>query len=218
MTPPAYDKIMNHLAGALESVGFVVSDRNPDDVLEKIIGYEIQRTPARLSLPQKKRVLLAEAFQWVVNRRWVDTSLLHTLLGMWLHGALLRRELLCIPHSLFQMIKRNFRQTVKWWPSALREVKVMLATLPAMFFDAGAPVSKYVFATDAMGSNDVDFGGFGVCMTEPSDDVLRACLDTGAPGLTVARLSGDTSGLKNPHKEIVATKPFTLLPPFCLIK
>jgi hypothetical protein len=69
-----------------------------------------------------------------------------------------------------------------------------------MFYDAGASVCGYVFATDAMGANDVDFGGFGAVVTKPSSAVLRACLDTGMPGKTVVKLSGVTSGLRAPEK------------------
>jgi hypothetical protein len=105
--PPECNRIMEHLADALEAIGFVVKDRTHDDKLTRIIGYEPERSPARLRLPLRKRVLLTEAMQWAVNRRWIDTALLHSLLGMWLHGALLKRELLSIPSSLFQIIERT---------------------------------------------------------------------------------------------------------------
>jgi hypothetical protein len=33
----------------LEAIGFKVPDRQTDDVLDKVVGYEIARTPARFS-------------------------------------------------------------------------------------------------------------------------------------------------------------------------
>ena len=82
-----------------------------------------------------------------------------------------------------------------------------------MFADLGAPLSSTIFATDAMGANERDHGGFGIVGREVSNELVRACLVVGErPGFTVARLNGDLSGLRNPEKEIRATIPFTRLP------
>ena len=75
-------------------------------------------------------------------------------------------------------------------------------------------ICQHAFATDAIGSNDHDEGGYGVVARVIDTPLLRDALEAGrAPGFTIARLSGDMSGSRFPNKKLSATKPFSLLDP-----
>ena len=74
-----------------------------------------------------------------------------------------------------------------------------------------AKLPKGIFATDAMGANDYDNGGYGIVTTRVSTseaaDLLR---QGGAEGKAIARLDG-TQGARYPDRALKPTVPFTLL-------
>lgn len=45
----------------------------------------------------------------------------------------------------------------------------MAALVPYMSCHVGSKFGRWLFATDAMGQNDVDFGGFGIVATTLED-------------------------------------------------
>ena len=210
------DDLMVAIADSMESGGFVVPDRTPADKLEKVIGYKIMSSPARFRLPDEKWVLLREAFMEQHAKRLVQAEVLRALTGVWIFGALLRRDLLCLPHALFNFIDVHLqRGLVRWTSTARNEWLQMAQVLPVMYADVGAPVSNVMFATDAMGSDvSGDHGGYGAVVAEFPTQLIRKVLEVGCtPGKTVARLSGDQSGLKFPDKPASRTTlPFTRLP------
>ena len=104
---------MNRAADALESVGFVVMDRTPAGELESVVGYEIVEDAAELRVSAERAGLLREALRWTVAQAWVDIGLLATLLGQWVWGALLRRELLSVPRDIFKLCERYEKQRVR---------------------------------------------------------------------------------------------------------
>ena len=150
----------------------------------------------------------------LIRREWVEAGLVRSLIGCWLYGALLRRELMSIPHAIFKFVDVCDGKVVKWWNSARREFRTMAWSIPFMVGDLGVQLCPYVFATDARGGDNYgDCGAYGMVAAEISRELFRECLDKGqAIGRTIARLSGDLSGLRNPGKEIAATVPFSLLP------
>ena len=86
--------------------------------------------------------------------------------------------------------------------------------LPLAFVDAGAPLSPVILAGDAMGANEIDAGGYGICAAHVGDDLARRSFETGAVvGRTVARLDGPLSGPRISDRSLVPTKPFSLLFP-----
>ena len=89
----------------------------------------------------------------------------------------------------------------------------MARVIPWIFADIGAPLCPLLFATDAQGVNDVDAGGYGITMRAAPPALVRAVFERGSQvGMTVARLSGDQSGLRRPDKSTAPTVPFTMLP------
>ena len=52
-------------------------------------------------MPEDKAWMLREAFRWMGSHAAVCTQALSTLVGIWVFGALLRREMLSIPHGIF---------------------------------------------------------------------------------------------------------------------
>ena len=89
----------------------------------------------------------------------------------------------------------------------------MANAILGMVADLGAPIPQTVFATDAMGQHDLDFGGFGIVAARCSTaDVEQAFCEGLDPGFAVCKLSGDLRGLKRPDRRIGRTIPFSRLP------
>lgn len=206
------DTVLSTIVTGLERVGFCVSQQERDDVAEKVVGYEVVRSPASFRLPVKKMVLLRDAMLYVASRRKVHGRVLRALVGVWIFGALLRRELLSIPHALFHFLEIAEDQELEWWASARSECVATARVIPLMSCHVGSPVLSWLFATDAMGENELNHGGYGMVATKLSDEEVSDLLRHGeAEGLTVARLS-DIGGSKYPDKSLTPTVPFTLLP------
>jgi hypothetical protein len=130
-----------------------------------------------------------------------------------LFAALLRRDTLAIPHSLFRFMDEFENCRTTWWVEARNELKAMAYITPLLYYDMSCQFATTAFATDAMGANQYDNGGYGIVGREIDDSLLRQCLEVGeAPGYTVARLNGSLSGLKYPERATKATVPFSLLP------
>ena len=88
---------------------------------------------------------------------------------MYTWAALLRRELLSVPHAVFRFIERAGDHTWKLWGSVRRELRWMGALLVLAFADTRRPWLDTVTATDAEGVNQQDIGGADV--TERQIDI-----------------------------------------------
>jgi hypothetical protein len=152
------DKLIPFISNKLEEAGFLVPDRTSNDDLTKVVGYEPERHPAGLRLPGKKAVLLRQALIDCTADLFVDCDLLRCLLGVWTFGALLRRDLLCIPHAVYKFIDMFEGQCVRWWSTARAEVRAMALAVPFMKADLGNKIAPILFATDAMDANSYECG------------------------------------------------------------
>ena len=75
------------------------------------------------------------------------------------------------------------------------------------------PFNPMVLATDAMGANEVDHGGWGIAATLASKEDLEQLFDVaGSPGYTVIRPDGDVSRLRDPNKELRRAIPCSFVP------
>ena len=110
------DSVLDAVVSGLEEVGFEVSQQSRNSELNKVLGYEVQRCPALFRLPGKKMALLREALFRETEKRRAHLVILRSLVGVWIHGALLRRDLLCIPHALFHFLDAFEEETeARWW-------------------------------------------------------------------------------------------------------
>ncbi|CAK0821636.1 unnamed protein product, partial [Prorocentrum cordatum] len=204
---------MHQLADALAEAGFVVTDRTEASDMQKVLGYAPQARPAQLRLPPKRARELVQQLEAMGATRTLHTEELRSLLGVWIWGALLRRELLCIPSAVFRLLERYPHQRVSTWATVRRELRAMAKVVPLMYADLGAPPAPVHFAADAMGANVEDDGGWGILVTDMDEDIAKDFIDTGGNlGYTVARLDGELTGLRRPEQVIRRTKPFSLLP------
>ena len=86
-------------------------------------------------------------------------------------------------------------------------------TLILAILDVGAPLPSSAFATDAMGANEVDNGGFAVVGTPISLNMAASIWQAGArPSKTVFKLNGDTDNLRKPLSRLEAGIPVCGLP------
>ena len=211
--PVHCNRLLDKAVSGLEKVGFQVSQQFRAGSLDKVVGYEVVQRPAEFRLPRKKMALLREALLFLVNQKVVNVKVLHSLIGMWIFGALLRRDLLSIPHAVFRFVEHHAEQSIKWWPVARDEVRAMAYVVPLMVCHVGSPIWDWLFSTDAMGANETDYGGYGIAVTRISDSEIDDLLRQGeAVGCSIAGLDG-LHGAKYPEKALVPTVPFTLLAP-----
>ena len=100
----ASDSLLSHIVAALVHIGFVISQIVHADDMTKTLGYEINRSAKCLHFPLTKTALLQTALQEQVNKQRVHVDTIASLVGIWLYGALLDRNLMSIPHTIFQFI------------------------------------------------------------------------------------------------------------------
>lgn len=120
------DHILTQVVTDLEEIGFKVSQVDKDADVEKVVGYEVRRKPAQFRLPGKKMCLIRDSLLELANARTVDVAVLRAVVGMWVFGALLKRELLAIPHSLFHFMDEYDNKRARWWESARQEVMAVV--------------------------------------------------------------------------------------------
>ena len=149
-------------------------DRREDEEVEKIIGYQFVRRPAALELPREKWAHLYESWGFLVRQKVIDTETVHSILAYWIWGAVLCRDLLAAPQSIFSMIEKHPKTVMPWWPSARREAASIRDLLLALRCELALPVAPVIFATDAMGSGKSDLDDMGA--------IGRSWALLGAPG------------------------------------
>ncbi len=84
---------MHRCAESVEAIGFVVQDRVEVPLAERVGGLE-PGSPPGFELPGDKGPLLQESLVAVGSRRYADTDIISTLLGVWVWGALINWDLL----------------------------------------------------------------------------------------------------------------------------
>ena len=143
----------------------------------------------------------------------MDTRLLSSVLGIWVWAASLCRSQLAVANNIFQFTNQYFPKRAKWWPSVIREIKMMMALTPALQHRVYRPTWPVVFASDAEGANNTDHGGFGVVGTAvPLELAQQTTSSSARQGLTIAKMDGTLKCLHNPEKELKGFVPVTQVP------
>ena len=207
--------LMELFADQFESGGFAVpsNERQHPDILQKAVGYHVVQSPAQLRLPDSKRFPLFHVLLRLANHRKVEVETLRSIVGVILFGALLNRQLICIPFATFQFIEQFSEQRVEMWQSVRNELLMMARSVIFMVHHVSRPFGNVLFATDAMGPNSSDCGGFGIVATDLQVHELDTLRDHAEHiGKSIARVNGDLSGLKSPSAAIAPTVPFSRLP------
>ena len=206
-------EIMNVFAEAYESDGFLVPERVYGEDIGKVLGFEVDQSRCLFQLPKRKQILLHDALIHVSNSRMVDVEVLRMLVGIWMRGAQLNRDLMSIEFSVYHFMEKFEQQFAVMWLSVRRELAAMARGVPFMQCDVSRSFSRLLWASDAQGAGEGDNGGYGITLTCISKVELEDILESAETwGRTVARLGGELTGAKNPFKQLVPTVPFTLLP------
>eukprot|EP00972_Heterocapsa_arctica_P045642 6737244-Heterocapsa_arctica.AAC.1 len=92
-------------ADSLTAFGFTVTDRTLSKDMKNIVGYEVISSPPGLRMPQSKAFQQQQAMLWCCSLPRVQVPVVHSLLGMWIFGALLRRELLGAAQHIFRFVE-----------------------------------------------------------------------------------------------------------------
>ena len=206
------DQMVDCAAEALRQIGFTVDDVQYSHEARRAVGFCLENHK-RLVLPRNKLNLLYSSISWLMEAPWVDTVILKSIMGVWIWAATLRREQLSIPSALFRMLEKHYPGRVRWWPSALREMKWIRNLLPALHYTVSRSGGPLLFATDSEGAGEQSFGGFGVVCSEVSPAEWTQVLKAGAqPSFTVSKLDGSVAHLKDPLKELRARIPVPRIP------
>ena len=208
------DLVMSVIADEMESWGFLVPERYSSDNVEKAVGYSICGRSGRFGMVPKKVHQLRTCLLGMAKQHYCDSEVIRCLLGVFMFGAQLRRELMSLPHSLYRFIDLYPCQVAKLWKSARRELICMAHLLPFMFTRSSQDLSRLVFASDAMGSEGLDdCGGYGVVVTEVSAKEAKEVLILGeSSSYGLGMLGPLHKGVKNVHSKLEATVPFSRLP------
>ena len=210
------DKLMHHCVDDLKALGFEVTDVREHGCTEKVVGYTPHPRKATLSLPEEKQALLHSSMSALLDAQYVPVDLISGVLGVWIWGALLNRDLLAIPCHVFEFVQYyQHKGCVAWWPSVKKEWIMMRDMLPYMKVDLSLPLANTIFASDAQGAGEVlgDHGGFGVVVTTVAQQVARDVFLTGAaPRKTVVSLDGNVDRIRHPERELRRVCPQTSVP------
>ena len=200
---PRADAVMEEAAESLEELGFSVKDRFPSAVGQKIVGYQWEACPPELGLDARREALLAGALDYLLRGAKVDVDLLRAVTGVWIWAALLNRPVLAALNAIFTFFVKGEGRVFRWWPSVRREVILMRDLVPVLRHRMNKPAAPLLFATDAEGVNNEDYGGYGMVAAPIQESLAEAVLLAGSKaGRTITALNGDVSKLKSGAKEL----------------
>ena len=206
-------RLMQMIADQMEVEGFLVPDRKSGNELDKVVGYKPDQKASKFSLPDHKWTLLHDSLLTISRYNSIDVELLRAILGIWLFGAQLRRELMAIPFHIFHFIETHENTCAKLWSSVRLELIAMAHCLPLMTLNIAWDIPKVLFASDAEGASLHGEGGYGVVATLVSDFEHSALLSSSEHvGHGIARAGDMFTGLKHTDRAIKPTIPFTKLP------
>ena len=84
--------------------------------------------------------------------------------------------------------------------------------MPLLVAELAAPMAPVVFAVDAMGSDEVDSGGFGITALNVGSAVAKKAVLRGMrPGFSVTKLDGSFTGRRSQEEPWRRQTPFSLL-------
>ena len=109
---PLCDDLMEACATHLESLCQVTPHRTTHDLMAKAIGYKIRTKLVTLTSPGNLALLYSALRKFVV-KDFIITVWLHSIISMSVRGAILRRELLSIPATVFAFLGRWPKQAVR---------------------------------------------------------------------------------------------------------
>ena len=129
------DLLVETTANGLQETGFMVKSRTRAQEMKTSLGYDIHGALGRVSYPLDRAHLLRESLLWMSSQAAVSTHVLASVVGMWIHGALLRRELLSIPRDIFKFLDWGGGRRCIWWKGARREAVAMAEAVAFMHAD-----------------------------------------------------------------------------------
>ena len=192
------DDLMVAFAESMEEVGFSVPERRTSE--RKSLRWSVSKrinVELLFKFPAKKAWLLRNTLKYMARQSHVDVDLLRAVVGIYMHGAQLNRDLMTIPFVIYRRIERCEGEVVRMWPSVRRELQAMSSAVIFMQCQVSRTFSDVVWASDAQGAGEGDLGGFGVVCAKVSESELRALRESGESlGRSVARLDGTLSGVK----------------------
>ena len=95
------DAMLTTVSRSMDSFGMKVSSQDFSDSNAIYVGYQPVSSPARLEPPAVKEYALDLALGHLLGRPRVHVDSLHSISSIWIWFALLARECLSVPHSLF---------------------------------------------------------------------------------------------------------------------
>ena len=111
-------------------------------------------------MPPARRRFLGEAMLSLARCRKVDVNIVASLMGLWVFGAILNRNILSITFHVYKFIERDRDSYIISWPSVREELVAMGNATVYMHCCLDHSLLQYIFATDAQGAGEGDYGGY----------------------------------------------------------
>ena len=127
----------------------------------------------RFTVNATKWFCLRSALLELASAAMLDAAVLRAILGFWLFAALVRCDCLCISFHVFKFIDLNEGKVLRPSEEVRDETLALAAAVPFFSYSYADKFSRTFFATDAMGENDYDAGGYAVVCRKVSERYAR---------------------------------------------
>jgi hypothetical protein len=115
-----------------------------------VLGVEMHGDRGTISLSPDRHVKILSSTLRLLQQPLVSGRELARVLGAWAWQLLLRRPAFCAVKHCYRFVDRWMDRPARvLWPSAVRELKVLIGLSPLLFANLRAPWSPHLLASDA---------------------------------------------------------------------
>lgn len=146
------EQIFTSVLQAYAEAGFVVKMSKvvwPTPSSVKVIGFDIDGTAASVSLPVDSQLSLIRSTLSLICSPTVTGAAMSHVIGRWTWVMMLRRPTLAVLQHVYRFARLAHGRRFTLWPSARRELCMLLTLLPLLHARLDATVFHRAFASDA---------------------------------------------------------------------
>ena len=145
-------RIIQRALAAYTAAGFVVKQSKvvmPTSEPVKVIGFDIDGAESTISLPADSQLSLIQATLATLRAPTVTGTQLSHIVGRWTWLLMLRRCTLAVLQHVYLYSRAAQRRPFTLWPSARRELCMLLSLLPLLHARLDSPNFSRAIASDA---------------------------------------------------------------------
>ena len=145
-------RVFDRVLAAYAQAGFIVKRSKvvePTSSPIKVIGFEIDGSTSRISLPMESQASLIRATLAVLHSPTLSSGVLSHVLGRWTWVMMLCRPTLAVFQHVYRFVQVAKGKRFNVWPSVRRELRMILSLLPLLCASLARPHFERVLASDA---------------------------------------------------------------------